>query len=74
MGLVGSEMCIRDSFVQMPELEPGTYLLALTAPTDTRPLRARPAVVGIDPPGTGPPREVIEEFLAKAGEFEGGAE
>jgi hypothetical protein len=63
-----------EGFVQMMELEPGTYLLALTAPADTRPLRARPAVVGIDPPGTGPPPEVIEAYLRQADVLEGGAE
>jgi hypothetical protein len=59
-----------EGFVQMPELKPGTYLLSLTAPRDSRPLRARPAVVGIDPPGTGPPPEVIEEYLAQMDDFE----
>jgi hypothetical protein len=40
--------------VQMPDLEPGTYLLALHVPASATVVKARPAIVGIRP-GTGPP-------------------
>jgi hypothetical protein len=49
--------------VQMLNLKPGTYLLALRAPAQGMPVRARPAVVGIVPPGKGPPEEVIRKYL-----------
>ena len=47
----------------MLNLKPGTYLLALRAPAQGMPVRARPAVVGIVPPGKGPPEEVIRKYL-----------
>jgi hypothetical protein len=52
---------------QMPTLEPGTYLLSLHAPREGRPVRARPAVVGLTPPDTGPPEEVVRQYLESYG-------
>ena len=49
--------------VEMVRLEPGTYLLSLTAPPGGVPVSVRPAVVGIELPPDGPPREVIERYL-----------
>ena len=49
--------------MQMPTLEPGTYLLTLSAPADAAPVRARPALVGLVPPDTGPPEEVVKRYL-----------
>jgi hypothetical protein len=49
--------------VQMPDLEPGVYLLALSAPPSGPPLEVRPALAGISPPDTGPPPEVIRYYL-----------
>jgi hypothetical protein len=49
--------------LQMPELEPGTYLLALTAPPDSTPATARAAVAGLRPPDTGPPEDVVRSYL-----------
>jgi hypothetical protein len=49
--------------VQMPDLPPGTYLLALEAPPDVAPIRARPAVVGLVTPSLGPPDEAIRQYL-----------
>jgi hypothetical protein len=57
---------------QFPNLKPGTYLLALRAPARGEPIHARPAVVGIVPPGDGPPEEVIRNYVQPAeasGEF-----
>jgi hypothetical protein len=45
------------------DLKPGVYLLALRAPAQGQPVRAKPAVVGIVPPDTGPPEEIIREYL-----------
>ena len=52
--------------VQMPRLEPGTYLLAVRAPADGGPVSVRPAVAGLTPPGDGPPQEVVRRYLALA--------
>ncbi len=52
---------------QMPELDPGAYLLALTLPPQAAPLRVRPVVVGIELPDTGPPEDVVERFARLAG-------
>jgi len=52
--------------VQMRVLEPGNYLLTLKAPAAGPPLRARPALAGVEPPPTGPPPEVIREYVEKA--------
>jgi hypothetical protein len=53
--------------LQLAELEPGDYLLALTAPADAAPLRVRPVVVGLELPDTGPPPDVIRQYLQQAG-------
>jgi hypothetical protein len=53
--------------VQIHELEAGSYVLLLEAPPDGAPVAARPVAVGIDPPPTGPPAEVIEQYLQAAG-------
>src|SRR5206468_2899908 len=44
--------------VQMPTLQPGTYLLELRTPPESGPVAVRPALAGIELPGTGPPDEV----------------
>jgi hypothetical protein len=49
--------------VLMPTLDPGPYLLALTCPANAEPVRARPALVGLVPPGSGPPPDVIRRYL-----------
>jgi hypothetical protein len=47
----------------MPALDAGAYLLALSAPADAAPVRARPAVVGLVPPDTGPPEDVVRQYV-----------
>jgi hypothetical protein len=49
--------------VQKFDLRPGIYLLALRAPAQGGPVQARPAVVGIVLPSTGPPEDVIRKYL-----------
>jgi hypothetical protein len=51
----------------MPELLPGDYLLALRSPAGAAPVKARPAVAGLVLPDTGPPAEVIRQYLQDAG-------
>lgn len=53
--------------VQMHTLDPGTYLLRVASPPEGEPARARPALVGLEPPPTGPPAEVVKRYLEAAG-------
>jgi hypothetical protein len=64
---VPSAVTARADLLQMAELEAGDYLLVLTAPPDSAPLRVRPVVVGLDLPDTSPPPEVIRHYLQEAG-------
>jgi hypothetical protein len=52
-----------DGVVQMPDLAPGTYLLAVRAPADGGPVTVRPALAGLVPPGTDPPQDVVRRYL-----------
>ena len=53
--------------VRMPELTPGDYLLALSSPAAAAPVKARPALAGLALPDTGPPADVIRQYLQEAG-------
>ncbi len=53
--------------VQMHDLKAGTYLLEAAAPAAGPSMEIRPAVVGVEPPGTGPPLEVMRRYLEMAG-------
>lgn len=64
MRLTGRE----GSVVRMQDLEPGDYLLALRAPADGPPVTARPALAGVKPPDTGPPEDVVRQYLQQAAE------
>ncbi|MCP4657565.1 MAG: hypothetical protein GY856_19340, partial [bacterium] len=61
-----------EGVVQMHELASGDYLLSLTLPATAPPVRARPVVVGLEPPGTGPPEDVVRRYREMAGDREGG--
>jgi hypothetical protein len=50
--------------VQMPQLSPGSYVLAIHVPAGSRPVLARPAVAGLKPPSLDPPDEVIQTYVA----------
>ncbi len=58
---------IATGVAMMPTLDPGAYLLTATLPADAAPARLRPALVGLTPPDTGPPEEVIRAYLVAAG-------
>jgi hypothetical protein len=49
--------------IQKANLQPGIYLLAIKAPAQGAPVRAMPAVVGIVPPSTDPPEDVIRKYF-----------
>ncbi len=51
---------------QMPTLQPGPWLMAIALPAHAEPVRLQPVVVGIDPPDTGPPEDVIRQYLRLA--------
>jgi hypothetical protein len=53
--------------VHMPELAPGRYVFVITVPTNSLPVRVRPAIVGLEQPPSGPPKEVIKRYLQQAG-------
>ena len=53
--------------VRMPELAPGDYLLSLSSPAASSPVKARPALDGLALPDTGPPADVIRQYLQEAG-------
>jgi hypothetical protein len=57
---------IASGVVQMTKLTPGDYVLTLHAPPQSSPAKVRPAVVGIRPPDTGPPAEVVRKYLQLA--------
>ncbi len=63
---IGKPAALAD-LLQMAELDAGDYLLALTSPPDAAPLRVRAVVVGLELPDTGPPPEVIRQYMRDAG-------
>ncbi|MEA2603253.1 MAG: translocation and assembly module TamB [Acidobacteriota bacterium] len=65
--LEGKPAPITGGVVRMPELMPGDYLLALSSPAAAQPVKARPAVAGLVLPDTGPPADVIRQYLEEAG-------
>lgn len=52
---------------QLHRLDPGRYVVEATVPPDATTTLIRPAVVGIDPPPSGPPPEVVQDYLDRAG-------
>ncbi|MGK0362218.1 MAG: hypothetical protein ACI9U2_004538 [Bradymonadia bacterium] len=50
----------------MPELDAGTWLLALHLPANAAPVEARPALIGIAPRGDGPPPSTIRGYVETA--------
>lgn len=58
---------IGNGVVQMHDLIPGKYLLAVTIPEDSQALEIQPVVVNIEPPGAEPPLDVIRNYMKMAG-------
>ena len=58
---------IDSGLVRLVALEPGSYILALHAPADGPPISARPALAGVEPPETGPPDDVLRQYMSLAG-------
>jgi hypothetical protein len=53
--------------VHMHTLAPGTYLLAVDVPADAVAVDIQPALVGLTPPGKGPPDDVKAQYIALTG-------
>jgi len=58
---------ISNGVVQMPELAAGDYYLVIEAPADSMPMTVQPVLIGLEPADSGPPQEVIRDYLEKAG-------
>jgi hypothetical protein len=53
--------------ILMPKLEPGDYVFAVSVPQTSPAVRVKPVLVGIEQRDTGPPVEVIQQYLQQAG-------
>jgi hypothetical protein len=56
---------IGEGTVQMHELQTGIYYLVVSASSDTVASIVQPAVVGLEKPGSGPPEEVLRQYLGE---------
>ncbi|HEX3530880.1 MAG TPA: hypothetical protein VH988_27775 [Thermoanaerobaculia bacterium] len=63
----GDGVGAKGGVVRLSDLAPGDYLLALRSPAGAAPVKARPAVAGLVLPDTGPPEDVIRQYLQEAG-------
>jgi hypothetical protein len=52
---------------QFVDVAAGTYLLRVSLPPGENPVKFTPIIVGLEPPGSGPPEEVLREFLQGLG-------
>lgn len=53
--------------LQMLDLEAGTWILVLEQAADAAPVEARPVLVGLEPPSTGPPPEEARVYRERLG-------
>ncbi|MEM6796931.1 MAG: hypothetical protein AAF725_23355, partial [Acidobacteriota bacterium] len=54
--------------VQSHRLKAGSYLFAVELGESQAPVRVRPALVGLERPSSGPPRDLVEDYLRLAAE------
>ena len=54
---------VSEGVVQRVELTPGRWFVALSVAADREPVRARPAVVGLERPPEGPPEDVVRQYI-----------
>ncbi|MDB5510538.1 MAG: hypothetical protein JWR08_21 [Enterovirga sp.] len=52
---------------QLQKLAPGRYVLEASVPADGSTSIVRPAIVGLAPPGSGPPPDVVRQYLHMVG-------
>ncbi len=58
---------VGEGVAQLHPLPPGSYLIEAHVPADAEPTVLRPAVLGLDAPGNGPPPEIVQHYLELAG-------
>jgi hypothetical protein len=49
--------------VQMPELQPGRYVVVVSAPAAADPVAVRPVLLGLDEPGLGPAPDIVRRYV-----------
>lgn len=54
---------LSEGVVQMPNLAPGRYYLALDLPPDSAPVRVQPVLLGLKPPDTRPPLDILRRYV-----------
>ena len=64
--LDGAGRRLGSGVILMTKLTPGRYVLTVHTPARSVPAMVRPAVVGIRPPDTGPPPDVVRKYLEMA--------
>ncbi len=65
--LDGTGRSLGDGIAQFRDLDPGRYLLEASVPADGRMTVVRPAIVGLAPPPSGPPPDVIHDYMRLVG-------
>lgn len=65
--LKGEGTVLGTGIQQMETLPAGTYYLRIGLPQGEPPLKFSPVVVGLEAPASGPPEEVLREFLDQIG-------
>jgi len=63
--LTCEERSVGKGIQQFVVLTPGTYLLRIRAASGLEPVRFAPVVVGLEPPGLGPPEDYVRKFFAR---------
>ncbi|MBV8913775.1 MAG: hypothetical protein JOZ05_12145 [Acetobacteraceae bacterium] len=58
---------VGEGIAQLQKLPAGSYVLEARVPPDAPPTLIRPAVVGMTPPGHGPPPDVVQHYLELVG-------
>jgi hypothetical protein len=54
---------LSEGVVQMPNLTPGRYYLAIDLPLNSAPVRAQPILRGLNAPDTRPPRDILRRYV-----------
>jgi uncharacterized protein len=58
---------IGEGVTQLRHLAPGRYVLEARVPADASTTTIRPALLGLSPPPAGPPAEIAQSYLERAG-------
>jgi hypothetical protein len=58
---------VGEGVTQLQHLAPGRYVLEARVPPDASTTTIRPALLGLSPPPAGPPAEVAQSYLERAG-------